>query len=365
MSRSATARVAVIGAGMAGATCARLLADAGHSVRLFDKARGVGGRMATRRVAWGADGDAAQASAFDHGAPGFTARSPDFVRFVAQAQADGLLVRWAPVIAPGSYAPLGDTALWVPAPDMPALCRTLVAGLPVNLACPVDALRQAPDGWCVESAGSSVARGFSDVVLALPPQQAAALLQPHRPDWAQRAQAQTMLPGWTLLGVTPDMPGPPAWDLAWPAQGPLSWIVRNDAKPGRTRVPGLAHWVAHASAPWSQMHLDTPAAKVQALLQEALAQSLGRPLTWQHAAVHRWRYASVPRAAVSAAASAPAAALARCWWDSALGLGLCGDALGGAGVEGAWASGRALATALIDCGRTAPSNASAPESSTR
>ena len=322
MSTAGRGRVAIIGAVIAGATCARLLADAGHSVQLFDKSRGAGGRMATRRAPWLAADGLAHESSFDHGAPGFTARSPDFVRFAQQAQRDGLLSRWAPVVAPGSYAPLDGPALWVPTPDMPALCRALAAGVPVRWDCTVDSLRQGPGGWSVESAGiteieraidgaiESTAEGFTHVVLAVPPQQAAALLLPHNPGWAQRAQALAMLPCWTLMGVTnatdashlkgtttlttatADSPSAPPWALAWPTQGPLSWIVRNDAKPGRVCTPGLAHWVAHASAPWSQTHLESPAADVQAALQEALAQWLGQPLTWHHAAVHRWRYAS-------------------------------------------------------------------------
>ena len=352
MSTAVSARVAIIGAGIAGATCARFLADAGHSVQLFDKSRGTGGRMATRRVKWATNDGVVHKASFDHGAPGFTARSPDFARFVEQAQRDGLLSRWAPVVAPGSYTPLDGAALWVPAPDMPSLCRALLAGAPVSAACTVDSLRRGPDGWCVESAGAIVAEGFSDVVVAIPPQQAAPLLQPHSPDWAHRAQALPMLPGWTLMGVTADPQAVPAWELAWPTQSPLSWIVRNDAKPGRERVPGLANWVVHATAPWSQTHLESPADEVQAVLQAALARWLGRSLTWHYAAVHRWRYASVPRAG----ASALAAATARCWWNAALGLGVCGDALGGAGVEGAWASGRALATALIDSYRGAPAD---------
>jgi hypothetical protein len=51
--------VAILGAGIAGATAARRLADAGLKVRVFDKGRGVGGRMATRRIG---------AIQFDHGA---------------------------------------------------------------------------------------------------------------------------------------------------------------------------------------------------------------------------------------------------------------------------------------------------------
>ena len=363
MSTASPARVAIIGAGFAGATCARFLADAGHAVQLFDKSRGTGGRMATRRVEWAADDGAVHKAVFDHGAPGFTARSPAFARFAEQAHRDGLLSRWSPAIAPRSYVPLGESTLWVPAPDMPAFCRALLMNLPVTLGCTIDAVRHGPGGWRLESAGATVAEGFSDVVVAIPPQQAAPLLQPHNPEWAHRAQATTMLPGWTLMGVTADAQAAPEWDLAWPTQGPLSWIVRNDAKPGRERVPGLAHWVAHASAPWSQTHLESPDAEVQAMLQEALARWLGRSLNWHHAAVHRWRYASAPRAEASASASATATR--RCWWDASLRLGVCGDALGGAGVEGAWTSARALATAITDRQRTSPANAGLPEPTTR
>lgn len=340
-------RVAVIGAGMAGAACARWMADAGLEVQVFDKSRGVGGRMSTRRASWTAAGGAEQRASFDHGAPGFTAHAPDFVRFVEQAGRDGLLSRWVPRLAPHSYAPLDEPGLWLPTPDMPALCRALLSGLPVDTGCTVQALRHTPAGWTLESAGSTVAEGFDAVVVAIPPQQAAALLRPHQADWAQRAEALPMLPGWVLMGVTDDPLPTPSWDLAWPTSGPLFCAVRNDAKPGRERVPGLAHWVVHATAPWSQTHLESTAADVQAALQAALSAWLGHSLAWHHAAVHRWRYASVPRAT---RAGAPAAALAagRCWWDAPSGLGVCGDALGGAGVEGAWCSARALAALVAE-----------------
>ena len=42
--------VAVIGAGLSGIICARRLVSEGYSVCILDKSRGVGGRMATRRV---------------------------------------------------------------------------------------------------------------------------------------------------------------------------------------------------------------------------------------------------------------------------------------------------------------------------
>ena len=45
-----TQRIAIIGAGIAGATAARALADTGHAVTLFEKARGPGGRMEIGRA---------------------------------------------------------------------------------------------------------------------------------------------------------------------------------------------------------------------------------------------------------------------------------------------------------------------------
>ena len=315
-------------------------------MQLFDKSRDVGGRLATRRIEWVDENGCARQAAFDHGAPGFTARSPEFTRFVQEAHRAGWLLLWAPVIAPGSHEAPDTLALSVPAPDMPSLCRRLLGGIPVRLSCKVDALRRDERGWRVECEGMTVAEGFSRVVPALPPHQTAPLLQPHRADWAQQARGLSMLPCWTLVGVA-EHADAAGRDLALPTRGPLSWITRNESKPGRAGGQALAHWVAHATADWSQMHLKAGAGDVQALLQTALADWLGHSVSWCHALVHRWRYASLPRA--------NAMVPGRLRWDASIGLGVCGDAMGGAGVEGAWTSAQALSSAMISDVRSWPS----------
>ena len=80
-------RVAIVGAGLAGLACADQLVAGGHQVSLFDKGRGPGGRMSTRRMEDG--------WAFDHGAPWFAAHDP--------AQADRSAV--ADFVAPGEMVP--------------------------------------------------------------------------------------------------------------------------------------------------------------------------------------------------------------------------------------------------------------------
>ncbi len=114
MTIPAGATVGIIGAGMAGLACATRLADAGFAVTAFDKGRGPGGRMATRRAE--VEGRTVR---FDHGAQYFTARDPAFADQVTRWQADGIVARWpaagddAWVGTPGMNAPLardGGTA---------------------------------------------------------------------------------------------------------------------------------------------------------------------------------------------------------------------------------------------------------------
>ena len=66
-----TVPIAIIGTGIAGLSAARALRDAGHVVQLFDKSRGSGGRMSSKR---------SDAGALDMGAQYFTARDRRFER---------------------------------------------------------------------------------------------------------------------------------------------------------------------------------------------------------------------------------------------------------------------------------------------
>ena len=336
-----TRQVAVIGAGMAGARCAQVLVAAGHAVQVFDKSRGPGGRLATRRLEWRDRRGLGHTTRLDHGAVSITAASTDFQAFLDEAVRAGGLAEWQPVLAPGSL-PLPDAGRhFVPVPEQPALCRTMLAATTASWSFAADKLHRGPLGWQVSAGDTRHPALFDAVVLALPPAQAAALLNPHRPDWAARAAAVPMQPCWTLMGIAqasePNAGAAPAWDLARPASGCLAWVLRNDSRPGRDRVPGQAHWVVHAQADWSQQNLEQDAEAVRDHLQAALAGWLGRPVDWLHAVAHRWRYALPPT-------SKPPGE--RCWWDAALGLGVCGDFLGRTGAEGAWLSAQALCAAM-------------------
>ena len=334
---------AVVGAGLAGSACATGLARGGAQVTLFEKSSNVGGRMATRRARWLDAQGAEQEASFDHGALSFTPLRPRFKAAMARAVTSGCVTEWTPRVH--AAWPGAAVRQVVSAPTMPALCGHLVAGCTVHLERTVRRLQRAADGsWYVVVEGVPLAGPFQQVVIAMPPAQAAVLVAGHHDQWANALMARRMEACWTLMAVTDDVDWP--WDAAEPDRGPLAWVLRNDRVPGRTAPPGLAVWTAHATPEWSAAHLEDEPQVVCAQLQSALAAQLptGRsgnpPIRWHHAYVHRWRYA---RPAVDGADGVDGN---RFLWDETLSLGVCGDFLAGAGVEAAWHSGDELADSM-------------------
>ena len=328
---AARRHIAVIGAGMAGLSCARHLQEAGCRVTVFDKARGPGGRMSTRR------GDGWQC---DHGAQYFTVRDERFRDEVARWEAAGVAGLWEPKLAvldagtgvSARAAPDGK-ARFVGVPRMSAPAGWLAANLRVHSGHTVVDMRHDQVGWRLHTKEYGMLEGrFDAVVLALPAEQAAMLLRPLLPLTAQEAAAKTMLPCWTLM-VRYDSAAAyaPGFDAAFVKAGPLRWIARDSSKPGRH---GDDVWVLQASPEWSDAHLEEDSASVSAALLAAFA-ALGAPPPAAVSA-HRWRYA---RAAHTSSNQAV--------WLPAVCVGLCGDWLGAGRVEDAWLSGRALAVQVL------------------
>ena len=173
--------VAVIGAGIAGLAAAQALVATGCLVTVFDKSRGVGGRMATRRI-----GD----YAFDHGAQFVTTKSVPFANVVTGWRHEGAAAEW-------------PNAGMVGVPDMASPARALAAGLSVVLGCTVVGLSRASGSWSLSSLEhplAAPAHGFDAVILAIPAPQAAALL--HRSCVAHSGIGHVRFhPCWTLMAA--------------------------------------------------------------------------------------------------------------------------------------------------------------------
>ncbi len=301
-------RIGIIGAGMAGLSCAQALRHQGHNVIVFDKGRGPGGRMSTRRV-----GTPLGEAAFDHGAQYLTARDPAFLAQVDRWARDGHVARWSPA---GADA-------WVGTPAMNEPIRAMARDRDVRWNSAIDSLSH--DGeWRFGD------ERFDAAIVAVPAEQVAPLVAAHDVTLANAARSAVSEPCWTVMAAF-DGPVPIDCDRLTKTRI-IGSAVRNSAKPGRT---GPEAWVLQASAEWSRAHLEDDSDMVERTLLAALADHIGVGSPAVIAtSVHRWRYAKVSgldRGAI---------------WNSDIQLGASGDWLLGPRIEAAWLSGQRLAALL-------------------
>ncbi len=313
-------KIAIIGAGIAGLSCADYLAMAGHEVALFDKGRGPGGRMSTRRV----ETSAGQAS-FDHGAQYFTVRDPAFERVVGDWATLGVAARW----------PEAGTDTWVGVPTMNAVIKHMVSHHDVTFGFLVKAMTRCDDKWKIVGEHGSKS-DFDAVVVAVPAEQAVSILSLHDFEMARTALLARSQPCWTALfsfaGPVP-LKGNILKDV-----GPIAWAARNNSKPGR---PEVESWVVQGNGTWSMRELEESPAHVAQALRLSFEEAVGAPLPeLVYSTAHRWRYALTSGAGLSAL------------WNADLHLGVCGDWLLGPRVECAWLSGKELGVRMSENARS-------------
>lgn len=321
-------RVLVIGAGLAGLTCAAELRRAGFAVTTLDKARGAGGRASTRR---------AGELRFDHGAQFFTAREPRFRQRIESWELAGSVARWRePLVRlrPGE-APQHTSASerWVGLPKMSSLVKDLASAEGVEFGVRIQLLRREAAGWFAESEEGNSFGPFEQVVIATPAPQAAPLLAEVAPGLAARVAEVRVAPCWAAL-VEFREPLAVEWAAAEVTGSPLSWIAHDSSKPGR--LPGQC-WVLQASPAWSEAELESEPEQVAQALLEALREVLGRALPGTgYLAAHRWRYARTLQPLGEASL-----------FDPKLGIGVCGDGCLGPRLEDAFLSGLNLGERIV------------------
>jgi len=262
----------IIGAGMAGLTAARELARIGWTVTVLDKGRGVGGRMATRRIE--------QARA-DHGAQYFSAKTPEFQAYVQQFLTNGIVSEWS--------LPDTDHPRYVGRDGMSAVAKQLALDLDIrtgeraikiettNTGCRV----LTDTGGCYEADSLLVTIPVpqaqtlfndSDFVLS-EPEQAALAAVAYKPCLAVIVALNQ--PSWI-----------PAPGILRFEEGPIAWVADNQQKGISPNQPSVT---IHASHAFSQAHLDDDLNAVGQGLIDQLTELLPADAvaTYQ---VHRWRY---------------------------------------------------------------------------
>lgn len=321
------ASIAVIGAGIAGLAVARELSRA-HRVTVFEKSRGYGGRVATRR---------AGPFQFDHGAQFITAQSEAFRTFLDHLRDAGVIASWPAHFVEMRRSRIAARRQWdddyphyVGVPGMNAIGRHLAAELDVRLETQVHALAQDAKGWLLYGDAQQRLGAFDWVIATAPAAQTAdllALTSLAAPAGEVRMQACYAL----LLGFSeaPDLD----WQAALVRDADISWVSVNSSKPGRPAEPAL---VVHSTNAWATGHLDDRPETVQRHLAAELLEMTGVDAgAATFTALHRWRYANVERQDGAPYALDPKQRIAA-----------CGDWFVRGRVEGAFTSAMALADKL-------------------
>lgn len=318
-----TSTTLVIGAGIAGLMAAAELQQNGHKVVVLDKGRGVGGRMASRRLNPGRA---------DHGAQFFTVRSDRFRSHVDRWLTAGVIVEWT-----RGFSDHDGHPRYRGEPAMTAAAKLLAKNLVVHTGSKVTAVAHDGRQWLVTTGQQDTWRA-DRLIMTAPAPQTLAMLDAGGvllPAAARQAlEAITYDPCFAVLARLnrpTRIPPPGAVQIN---REPLTWIADNLQK-GVSEIPTVT---LHGGPDFTRRHLADDRDHVgRLLLEEAAAQGWLDLGAVDEVQVHRWLFAQPvtlhPDRTLMVDVPGP--------------LAFAGDAFKEARVEGAALSGLAAAKALI------------------
>jgi renalase len=319
----------VVGAGVAGLAAGRTLKAAGADVVIFEKSRGPGGRLATRRV---------DAFTFDTGATSIAPRGLGIEKVMLEELDRGDLIEVEkPIYTHANLRPLpGDPTRnkitrYAYKPGNNQLAKLLAAGLDLRLNTTVDHLERQNGHYEVEG------ERFDKLVLTPPIPQTSLLL------WSlgeSRAVANARYRSCIsiMLGFNAPLPETPYHALIDVEQRhPLTWVSLESTKsPGRAPEGGSAI-VLQMSPTYSHDHYQTDDELVLKDVIPWVVQLFGEGFRSPVAVdTKRWKYSQPEMTALFDAAN-----------QNHNGVVLAGDGLSAGRVERAYESGLQAARLLL------------------
>ena len=306
------ADVVVVGAGIAGIACAVELAAAGVPVRVVERARTLGGRMASADL---------EGRPVDYGAAYFTVRDPEFAAVVEGWRTAGLARQWTSeltVFGTEGRSSKSGPVRWAAPHGLRSLVVDLAQGLDITFGHEVHRVGPGVDGHPADV-----------VVLAMPDPQAERLL-----DAGSAAGAAVAGRPWrpviavTAAYVEREWTPLPA---AFVNDHPVLSLIADD---GDRRGDGAAVLVAHTTAAVARRHDGDPDGAVPEVLA-ALGELLGLQQRPRWTRAHRWRCAAPERERDTP------------FLLTSDGIALAGDGWGRSSIETAWRSGTLLGRELL------------------
>lgn len=336
--------VAVVGAGLAGLSCAKRLKELGFGVVILEKSRGLGGRVATRRL---------QDTWVDHGNPYLSVQG-NFTKQLIQTLCEQEICHlWLDSITQlstsGELEPYSNKPAYVSHTGLSAIAQVFATDLEIWRSCRVINLTlTSTQTWNLRLETDSNYTNpveAKSVVLAIPAPQALMLIESSAiknlaPSFlADLASVQfnpclAVMAGYDARHLS-DLS--PQWQsLRIDSHPILSWVSVESSKKKNSELP---IFIFHSSSSFAQTYLDTSNLEIagQQLLDSAsqlLFSWLNTPLWFQ---VHRWRY-SLPLHSLSVSCLVA---------TDPLPIVCCGDWCGGDLIESALNSGFTAADKVL------------------
>jgi hypothetical protein len=336
--------VAVVGAGIAGLTCARELSLRGCDPVVFEADDRLGGRCSSRSTRIGMFDDGAQCI---NGATRLTALAEQRPGELAAIHP------WTVVATPAEEA--RDGRDWkkeedeadvnrtlklmgsVGVPSMRALADALAEPLDVRLRTPILQARRRGSNWILRGPAGALDEEFQALVLALPAPLAMPLLR-ESSLLIGALRAVRFRSRWVLL-LGSERPVPLSGYREFQGS-PIERVAAMHSKPGRPAT-GPQRWFVEADERWSLQHDHDDAETVADLLLEIFRAHAGRPVTPNYLRAHHWRHAFVEKPATTTSQTPYL-------WDDEVQLGVCGDSVVTSTVGHVHDSGVAMARAVAE-----------------
>lgn len=322
-------KIAIIGAGLSGLTAAHFLKDKAE-ITLFDKSRGVSGRMSTRR---------AEPYFFDHGAQFFTAESQDFKEFITPLIRLGKIKTWHARFVEFNGNEITQSRQWsekhphyVGAPHMNVIAKHLAENLNIQLNTRIASIIKSENGWQLFDDTKHNLGTFDWVICAIPPLQAKDILPTSLACYQQIKNTKMQSCFALMLGFKE--PLDLNFDAALVRNKDISWISVNSSKPDRPEAFSL---LVNSTNNWAEQHIDDNKDKVTEYLCQQVSDVIGYDVTdAQHKVVHAWHYANIEKQNKDTHIL-----------EKSHRIAICGDWLIQGRVEAAFKSGYDLAQNLI------------------
>ncbi len=284
-------QVIVVGAGVGGLSCARALKSRGADVIVMERARGVGGRCATRRI---------EGQPVDHGVMFLHGSEPMFIDALKEVTVDSAKA-W-PIMVQGEGKPCQPRAFnpgevrFSFEQGVNSFAKHLAQGVDVRLGCNVIDVQPDERGTRIRLE-SGQALTAKHLVLALAHSQTLHLLAGWPATHACKSafsllemiSAQACL---TTIALYPRSTRAPEWDIFYPEDSAMLQLISHDSS--KRRAPKWLALVMQARPAWSRAHLSTDVQQWSRLMFEEAARLAGewikRP---QVVDTQSWRYARI------------------------------------------------------------------------